>query len=399
MRWASALSEEPIVEVAAECARRELQSELGDIEPDLVLVFVSEHHAADYEEVLGMLRRAVPSAVLIGCSGGGVVGAGREVEHAPALSLTAAVLPGVDIRPFYMDSATVEAVSERPDTWGEVIEDSDREHDGDPTHFILLPDPFSCDPRSLLTSLDEAYPSGAKVGGLASGGQSPGGNALFIGDDLYREGAVGVALSGALHVDTIVAQGCRPVGGPLFVTKAFRNRILELDGRRPTDLLGELFSSLGRHDRRLVRTSLFLGVVMTEGLPEYSQGDFLVRNLVGVDSETGVIAVAEVVEAGQVVQFHVRDADASRQDLEALLRGYAGAEDRQPPRGALMFSCLGRGEYLYGEPDHDSRLIQAHLGKLPLGGFFCSGEIGPVNDRTFLHGYTSSIALFRSRSN
>ena len=135
---------------------------------------------------------------------------------------------------------------------------------------------------------------------------------------------------------------------------------------------------------------------MTEGRSAYSRGDFLVRNLVGVEPETGVITVGELVESGQVVQFHLRDADTSAEDLDALLREYKNS-NAVTPDGALLFSCVGRGETLYGEPDYDSRLINTHLGEMPIGGFFCNGEIGPVDRRTFVHGYTSSIALFRQQ--
>jgi small ligand-binding sensory domain FIST len=104
--------------------------------------------------------------------------------------------------------------------------------------------------------------------------------------------------------------------------------------------------------------------------------------------------VAAEVREGSVVQFHLRDAQTSADDLAAHLRERA----REPrPAGALLFSCLGRGRHLYGAPDHDSSVFAARYGGVPLGGFFCNGEIGPVHGRTFLHGYTSSFGLFGPR--
>ena len=99
------------------------------------------------------------------------------------------------------------------------------------------------------------------------------------------------------------------------------------------------------------------------------------------------------------VRFHLRDAKTSAEDLHAMLTGYENTLSRkQDLSGALLFSCLGRGEYLYGEPNFDSNVFQQHLGDLPVGGFFCNGEIGPVGGETFLHGYTSSFGLFRPRT-
>ena len=129
---------------------------------------------------------------------------------------------------------------------------------------------------------------------------------------------------------------------------------------------------------------------------EYRQGDFLIRNLLGIDGKSGAVAVGAALRTGIVVQFHLRDAETSAQDLEAVLaRHHEGPAPRAA--GSLLFACLGRGEQLYGEPDHDTAAFQRHLGPVPLGGFFCNGEIGPVHGSTFLHGYTSSFGLFRSR--
>jgi small ligand-binding sensory domain FIST len=306
--------------------------------------------------------------------------------------MTAAVLPDVRLELFHVDSLDSDRLIEEPAQWHRRL-DVDTSH---PAHLVLLADPFSCDARGLLSSLDSAYPDSRKVGGLASGASRPGDNALFIDDDVWTEGVAGLLLNGDIAMDTIVAQGCRPIGPPLFITNAVRNRILELDGRRPTELLGVLYDELSTEDRKLFRHSLFLGMVMNEGRSEYSRGDFLVRNLVGVEPESGVITVGELVQSGQVVQFHLRDADTSAEDLDALLREYKNSNGATPD-GALLFSCLGRGEALYGMPDHDSRMINDRLGEMPIGGFFCNGEIGPVDRRTFVHGYTSSIALFRQQ--
>jgi small ligand-binding sensory domain FIST len=380
MQWISTLSvtqrlPEAVDEVV-DAARRAL----GGARPDLAVVFTSPHHEAEYERVPELLSARLGPGVLVGCSAGGVIGDGREVEEAPGLSLTAAVLPGVRVRPFHLRGGMPLPLPP-----------------GDDASLVLLADPMSFETERFLRAVDAAHPASTVVGGLASGGQEPGANALYLDGEVHRAGLVGVALDGDVAVDTIVAQGCRPVGEPMFVTRADGNILFELDGRRAIEVLHELHLRSSKEDQALFRSSLFLGLVMHADEESYRQGDFLIRNILGIDPKTGALAVGGTLHEQQVVQFHLRDARTSAEDLDALLARHQAAA-AGPPAGALLFSCLGRGKHLYGKPDHDTEAFRRHLGPVPLGGFFCNGEIGPVEGRTFLHGYTSSFGLFRPRA-
>ena len=150
-------------------------------------------------------------------------------------------------------------------------------------------------------------------------------------------------------------------------------------------------------DRELMQHSLFLGLAMRPGEQAYAQGDFLVRNVMGGDADSGALWVGARVHPNQVVQFHLRDAATSAADLEQTLARLDTAIGTARPAGGLLFSCMGRGAGLYGVAGHDSSLVHAALGAVPLGGFFCNGEIGEVAGVPFVHGYTSAIALFRPR--
>ncbi len=374
MRWSSAGSSAPRLEVAVREAATVVRAELGT-PPDLVVAFVSPHHGPAFDRLPGLLRTELPGGTLIGCSAGGVIGGGHELEEQPGFSLTAAALPGVTVTPLRMDTPRTPALPA----------------DG-ASCFLLLPDPFTFEADELLHQLDAAFPGSTVMGGLASGGRTPGSNALYLNEHVHRGGLVGVALGGDVVVDTIVAQGCRPIGDPLFVTRSERNVIHALDGRRAGAVLQELYSRADARDQTLFRHSLFLGIVMREARQEYRQGDFLIRNVMGIDSGNGSVVVGALVRDGMVVQFHLRDAETSAADLDELLGHY-----RERPQGALLFSCLGRGKHLYGASDHDTDALRRHLGDVPLGGFFCNGEIGPVQGTTFLHGYTSAFGLFRPR--
>ncbi len=393
MRWASGVSENSDPEGAVQEAADVVRERLGPGDPDLAFLFASERYRAHEEGLVDLAGDALSARLLVGCNGQGVIGGGREAEDPPGLSLTAAVLPDVQVRSFRLGADTL------PDrnsaAWRETL---GLEAEPSP-HFVLFADPLTFDTETFVTGLDEHFPSSVKVGGLASGGTQPGDHSLYLGGQVYRSGMVGLALQGDVEVDAIVAQGCRPIGTPLFVTRSRDNLLLELDGRRPVQLLQELFERAAPRDRELMRASLSLGIGMHSAQQEYRQGDFLIRNLVGVDEESGSLAVGASLQQGQVVQFHLRDATTSAEDLERHLGRYADQRDpRCLPAGALLFSCLGRGVHLYGQPDHDSRAFQSHLGDLPLGGFFCNGEIGPVEGQTFLHGYTSVFAIFRRRT-
>jgi small ligand-binding sensory domain FIST len=388
MKWSSSVSTAADLDDAAAEVASVVCGEIGG-RPDLAVVFVSPHHRARQADLAPILSSLVGARVTIGCSAGGVIGGGHEVEEAPGLSLTVAMLPGVELAPIRIDD-----VRELADhgAWRKILPAAPSAR----PDFLLLADPFTFDAETFLRGLDAGFPSSAKVGGLASGGRQPGENVLYLDGGAHRAGLVGVALGGDVCVDTLVAQGCRPIGQPMFVTRCQGNAIFALDDRPPLDVLQELFASLEARDRELFRHSLFLGLVMREKSDVYRQGDFLVRNLLGLDAERGALAVGAVVTEGAIVQFHLRDAKTSADDLEEIL-SQLPRETRSAARGSLLFSCLGRGKHLYGRVDHDTDAFRRHLGDVPLGGFFCNGEIGPVAGTTFLHGYTSSFAVFKKR--
>ena len=391
MKWASTVSDEPSLEVAIEKCARQVREELGGDAPDLAIVFVSAHHSAEYDWVPELVKRHLGPTPVFGCSAGGVIGGGREIEQRPGFSLTIASLPGVKIGRFHLEGDDLPDLDASPASWEKALAVSAV----DAPHFLLLADPFTFPAPNLLLGMDYAFPRSAKIGGLASGGQGHGGNALYLDDKTYASGAVGLGLWGDIHVDTIVAQGCRPIGKPMYITDCRDNILQALDGEPAMKVLQELFDSSDERDQGLMRSSLFLGIAMDEFQDNPEQGDFLIRNLIGTDSQSGAIAIGETLQEGHLAQFHLRDAMTSRDDLMAVLTRYVDDSHSSPAHGALLFSCLGRGEHLYGRPNHDTDLFQERVGTIPMGGFFCNGEIGPVGGTTFLHGFTSSFGLFR----
>jgi small ligand-binding sensory domain FIST len=390
MRWASTLSRQAGAAAAFGEAADAIERHLEGSAPDIMLVFVSSDHTNGCEHIAALAARRFPAALLVGCTAGGVIGGAREAEEGPALSLTAGALPGAVISGFRVEPTSRLHAAAGASGW--------RDRVGQPPEalpkFLLLADPFTLDVPGLIEGIDGAYPGAPKFGGIASGGQGPTENRLFIGKDVHRTGGVGVVFSGDLAVDTLIAQGCRPIGKPMMVTRCHRTLLQELDGRPPMQVLAELYRSLDVRDRELMQHSLFLGLEMRSDEVEYEPGELLVRNLMGTDPSTGALAVGAELRPMTVAQFVLRDAHSAEQDLRNLLVRHRRASVGRPA-GALLFSCVGRGAGLFGHPDHDTSLFEEQLGPAPLGGFFCNGEIGPVGGTTFLHGYTSAFAIFR----
>ena len=174
---------------------------MGALQPDLALAFVSHEHAAAFDQVPERLAAQLPGALVIGCSGGGILGAGREVEGEAALSLAVASLPGVEITPFHLASnATLPPVDDAK-SWEDQLGVAASVRPS----FLLLPEPFSFETQFLLSALDHQYPGSTVFGGLASGARQAGSNALFLQGQVFRRGLVGLAFAGDIAVDTIVA--------------------------------------------------------------------------------------------------------------------------------------------------------------------------------------------------
>jgi small ligand-binding sensory domain FIST len=315
-----------------------------------------------------------------------VVSGDRELEEGVALSLVAARMPGVEVAPFIVmnelwadAAADPEALARAaPGTSGAEL-------------VVLMGDPFSLDVERVLLAFNRHRPGTRVVGGMASAGARPGGNALFLNDWLASEGGVGIALKGALRADVIVSQGCRPIGPPLEVTRAQQNVLIELDGQPALERAEQVLQSLSPAERDGLRNGLYIGRPVRPDAT--GRGDYLIRNLLGADRDRGVLAIADLARERERIRLHVRDAEAARGDLAMLL---APQEFDARAAGALLFACNGRGVGLYGGPDGDIAPLQRALGGgVPAAGMFCAGEIGPVGGTNFLHGHTASIAIVR----
>jgi small ligand-binding sensory domain FIST len=344
--------------------------------PDLVALFCAAEHSEAAHDLADALADLAPDAAVIGaCAADGVIGAGREQQGGAALALLAVALPvGARATPFH---AQVGEGFEGPELTGLPATPEG-------ASVVAVADPHSVPIEQLVEGL-----GGLPILGGFAGLGGRGAARLFTTGGCAQEGAVGIVLEG-LPVSAIVSQGARPIGPELVVTAAEGNLVVELAGQPALERVQQVVEDLPLTERALLENGLLIGLVIDENRPEHRLGDFLVRGVLGADPDTGAIAIGDVPRVGQTVRLHVRDAESASRELDSML----ARESAEPGSAALLFSCNGRGRNLFPHPDHDAGAVSRALGSDAVAGCFCQGELGPVGGRTFIHGYTASIALW-----
>ena len=396
--FASAMSDVADTDAAAGELLYTLTKTLGEPRADLVILFATPHHTDGFAAACDRIAEALNPRVILGCTHNGVIGVKQEWQDGPGISALAGIMPGALLKSFSYEQIDIPAVLDAPAALRSTIHfnDGPANTDAQPRAIFLFADPFSTPMVRLLPAFNEAFGPTPVLGGMASGAVEPGRNRLVLDGQAMRDGAVGVAIAGDIDIQTTVSQGCRPVGEPLVITKSHRHIVQSLGGRNPLLVMRELAADLSREDRELIQTNgLHVGRVINEYKSRFGRGDFLIRNMVGVDAEEGFIAIGDTrVRTGQTIQFHLRDAKSAEDDLRMMLNAQ---RVHGRAAGALLLSCTGRGVNLFNKPHADAQMVHDALGPVPLAGAFCAGEIGPIADQNHLHGHTACLAVFRGR--
>jgi len=394
MRAEAAITQSQIVENALEDLVERLPM-LGDgTRVDLALLFASDWYEDEYAELMAGLKERLGDAIIIGCSGQGIIGPGEEIETSPAIALQLFSLPGAMLRPVELSPEDI-ASPMMANTWAERLEHLTPEQVNAWLFFI---DPFTSDSERFLTLMKTMNRGVPVIGGLASGDQRKQRTFLFLNGEVIREGAVGLAVGGDYEVRTVVSQGAQPIGESWTITGVQANAILTIGMRPALEVLQETFSGLSEAMQERARSNLLIGLAMDEYKDEFGRGDFLIRNVMGVDRESGAVVINAIPREGQTVQFQVRDPEAADDELSVLLKRTRDELGGREPIGALLCACNGRGVGLFGEPHHDAQKLGELMNNVPVAGFFCNGEIGPVGNENYLHGFTASIALIVPRA-
>jgi small ligand-binding sensory domain FIST len=376
-------------------AARSAAAGLAGAPADLALVFAAGAHLTAPEATLEGVHAELSPTTLVGCGAGGVLGRGRELESGTAVAVWAAAFgEGMTASAFHAeladDASLVETALAAGESAPELVGLPSLERS---SGVLMLADPYSFPAEAALEMLGADAPDVPVLGAIASARTTGGGGALFLGERVHEGGAVGVSLGG-VELLPCVSQGAAPLGREVTITAAEGNVIHELAGRPALETVQRIIAELSPRERGLVAGGLLIGIVIDSGKPDYEQGDFLVRGVLGADPDSGALVVGAHVTPGQVVRIHARDARSADEDLRRALALRVEALAGEPLAGALVFSCNGRGSAMFGVPDHDATVVEEQLGGAPAAGFFAAGEIGPVGGRSFLHGFTATLAVF-----
>ena len=360
------------------CAKACLD-DLGEIPAgaNLGFLYATDSLADDLGSLLAFLRGTTGIQHWVGSVGLGVAASGTEIYEQPAVAVLIAALPEDSFRIFSplgggADSGGLSMFHQDHGAWL-------TQHT--PAFGVAHADPRTQGLPEVLASLGAAT-SAFMVGGLsASRGAFP-----QIAETVTEGGLSGVFFDPEIAVAAGLSQGCTPIGETRTVTKAQDDVIMEIDGRPALEVFKEDIGELLAHDLRRIGGYIFAGFPITGS----DTGDYLVRNLIGLDTGRGWIQVGELVDPGRRILFCRRDHDSALADLRRMLKDVQKRAG-EAPKAALYFSCVARGRNLFGSDSEELKLIREELGDLPLAGFFANGEIS--NDR--LYGYTGVLAVFR----
>ena len=357
--------------------------------PSLGLIFMSPRFFPHAKQVLELVRVHAQIPLLAGCSSQGLIVGEQEVEHNAGLALALYNLPGAQLNAAHFTQEEVEEAN-GPGYWRLETGIEPEQTNG----WLVFIDPFHLDSETWLRTWNEGYAPLPVLGGLASGDFTEQHTQVYLNGDVFEEGGVAISVGGDIKLAAVTSQGCTPIGETWTLTKVDQNIIHSIGNRPAYEVLAETFNALSPEEQKSARGNLFIGLVVNEYLDDFHRGDFLIRNLLGADPQSGSIAVGALPRAGQTVQFQRRSASAATEDMNELLNRAKNQIGNVPIYGACLCCCNGRGLGMFGKPNHDAQLVQQRLGPLGLSGFFCNGEIGPIGEKNFLHGYTASLALF-----
>jgi small ligand-binding sensory domain FIST len=366
-----------------------LREQLATGQPAFGLVFITPPLFAHSRQILEVLQVHARIPLLAGCSSQGLIVGNQELEQTAGLALGLYVLPGAELTASHFTQEQVEEAN-GPGYWRLETGIEPAKTNG----WLAFVDPFHLDSEAWLRTWNEAYAPLPVLGGLASGNFREQRTQVYLNSEVFESGGVAISIGGQVGLHGLTSQGCTPIGETWTLTKVEQNVIHEIGNRPAYEVLAETFGQLSPEDQRKARGNLFIGLVVNEYLEEFHRGDFLIRNLLGADPRSGSIAVGALPRMGQTVQFQRQSAAAATEDLEALLARTRNELGETSVYGGCLCCCNGRGKTLFGRPNHDAEMVQDRLGPLGLTGFFCNGEIGPVGQKNFLHGYTASLALF-----
>jgi small ligand-binding sensory domain FIST len=373
---------------AAEDAARQAMAQAGIRRADAALVFFTADHAKSQRELIEPLCRVVGTDRIAGASAAGILTPGGEVEGSHGVAVLVLASDQMQARPFLF-----EPLRERDREVGAEIARCAANRAEQNSLLTLFPDTYNGQPQRLLQALEQEGGFVPVVGAGAAESGTAQATYQLCGDALTTNGVAGMILSGSFHASIDITQGCQPLTGPMVITKAEKNLIFEIDNRPALEVFARLLKGPLAEDIRRALTVLFVGLPADRNENSVGPGKYLVRNIIGLDPEKGILGVAEEVHEGQAMIFAFRDGQRAREDLNQMLARQVENLRGKKPAFGLYFNCCARGASLYGIPGIDSAYIRQALGDFPLIGMFGGYELAPLGGANRLFAYTGVLAL------
>tara|TARA_Y100001978_G_scaffold198778_1_gene211799 strand:+ start:1660 stop:2940 length:1281 start_codon:yes stop_codon:yes gene_type:complete len=402
----NALSKDPSLDKAVE----EVCSKLKNLpNADIAILLISSNFASDYPRLLPLLKRKLKYKILIGSGVGGVIGSNKdnlfeENFNIPSLSVTLLKLPDANIVPFHIPEDANIDMDNPGKVWKDCFKNiKDAKNSMTFCSAMMFVDPSMTITNELISSFDFSFPKSNLIGGIATYHPFSYGS-LFLDDKLCR-GAIGFVINGEWRIETLVTKGVKPLGPILEVHSVQKNILYKVKENNklvsPIEFLQQLIGDLSVGELNLLQKSLFLGVenknmkITSQGKLLYD-GTFVVRDLLGIDPTNGALAITDVLTVGQKVQFHSRDTEISKKEIEIGIKKLLNKTGDKPIL-TLLLSCIGRSNSATGNNYGDLQYVNNFLGTIPLSGGFFQGEIGQINGNSHLHSYSSCWGLLVKR--
>ncbi len=372
-------SEETVITAAKECLKA-----LGR-NPSLALVFATIDYLPHLADFLELIQLHAHATLIVGGSATGLIGSGVEFEGGSGFSLQLLSLPDTQLSAIPFTENQADDFSDKD--WRALAGPA-----ANSDFWLFLGNPIKVAAEPWVNQWSKAFPGAPVIGGMLTGG--PRYDEVFVFHNRTEvEGGIALGFKGGVTLHSVVSQGCRPIGDPHAITGAHENIVKSIGSLPAYERLNESFESLSAEDKARAAGNIFAGLATSEYVDDFKTGDFLIRNMVDFDPETGTMALAAYPRVGQTLQFQLRDRHSAHEELKHLLHEKAKAGVK--PFASLVFACGGRGKSLFGTSNHDAQAIHREFGYLPSIGLFCSGEVGPVRTENFVHSYTAVVGLLQ----
>jgi small ligand-binding sensory domain FIST len=378
----------PVTAQAVSEAAAQAMAQAGVSRADGGIIFFTAYHAQHSQELVTSLARAIGTDCVTGASGAGVLTGAGEIEGDHGVAVMVFATDRFFARPFLFEPLRGKEASLGETFGGFLAKAQD-----DKSLMLLFPDTYNGNAQALLQAIEARAGFHPIAGAGASENGVAGATYQLCGDKLATNALAGMYISGALDTHIDITQGCQPITEPMTITKAENNLIHEIDHRPALEIFAKLLKGPLAEDLRRALTVLFVGLPADRSENSVAAGKYLVRNIIGLDPEKGIVAVADQVNEGQSINFVLRDGQRARDDLQEMLNRQRAHLNGTKPAFGFYFNCCARGSSLYGIPGIDAAYIKQSLGDFPLIGMFGGYELAPLGRANHLFAYTGVLVL------